>query len=92
MREFLLFFFSDQFPKYAESIPAGETSQALSNAAKKNEIFVIGGTFPEKDDNKLYNTCTVWNPQGELIAKFRKVRDNYFQEIMVLICTFGQSR
>lgn len=61
------------FPKYAESIPDGATSQALSECARKNNIFVVGGTIPEKDGDKLFNTCTVWNSKGELVAKHRKI-------------------
>ncbi|XP_014210274.1 omega-amidase NIT2 [Copidosoma floridanum] len=64
---------TDHFPKYAEVIPSGDTCLALSSAAKKNEIYVIGGTIPEKDGDKLYNTCTVWNPMGELVVKHRKM-------------------
>ncbi|XP_050493938.1 omega-amidase NIT2-like isoform X1 [Bombus huntii] len=61
------------FPKYAESIPDGETSVASSNAAKENNIYVVGGTMPEIGGDKLYNTCTIWGPDGTLIAKHRKV-------------------
>ncbi|XP_012282001.1 omega-amidase NIT2 [Orussus abietinus] len=61
------------FPKYAEPIPDGQTCTALSAAAKKNGIHVIGGTIPEKDGDKFYNTCTVWDPQGKLIGKHRKM-------------------
>jgi omega-amidase len=64
---------TEHFSKYAESIPTGETCLALSKAAKKNEIYIIGGTIPEKEGDKLFNTCTVWNPEGKLIAKHRKV-------------------
>jgi omega-amidase len=61
------------FNEYAESIPDGPTSKMLSAMAKKHSIFIIGGTFPERDGTKLYNTCTVWNPSGDMIAKFRKI-------------------
>lgn len=63
------------FPEYAEEIPAGETSLKLSAIAKELGIYLIGGTIPERDlrDNKLYNTCTIWSPSGDLIAKYRKV-------------------
>lgn len=61
------------FAKYCESIPDGETSAALSKAAKDNSIYVIGGTIPEKAGDKLYNTCTVWDPDGALIAVHRKL-------------------
>ncbi|KAL1513081.1 hypothetical protein ABEB36_002552 [Hypothenemus hampei] len=61
------------FSEYAESIPNGPTSKMLSKAAKDNNIFLVGGTFPEIENDKFYNTCTVWNPAGELVAKYRKM-------------------
>lgn len=47
----------------------------LSAIAKELGIYLIGGTIPERDlrDNKLYNTCTIWSPSGDLIAKYRKM-------------------
>jgi len=60
------------FPEYAEEIPGGST-EALASAAKENDVYVIGGSIPELDDGKLYNTCCVFNNKGELIEKFRKI-------------------
>lgn len=60
------------FPEYAEPIP-GPSTETLVNAAKENNIFLIGGSIPEEDKGKLYNTCTVYNPSGDMIAKHRKV-------------------
>lgn len=61
------------FNEYAESIPNGPTSEMLSKAAQDNKVYLVGGTFPEIENNKYYNTCTVWNPEGKLIAKYRKM-------------------
>lgn len=61
------------FKDYAEEIPCGETCKALSAAAKENEVYVVGGSIPESDGCRWYNTCTVWSPGGDLIAKHRKV-------------------
>lgn len=61
------------FKEYAEEIPSGETSKALSAAAKENQVYLVGGSIPESDGSAWYNTCTVWSPQGDLIAKHRKV-------------------
>nr|AEE63054.1 unknown [Dendroctonus ponderosae] len=61
------------FNEYAESIPNGPTSEMLSKAAKDNNVYLVGGTFPEIENSKYYNTCTVWNPEGKLIAKYRKM-------------------
>lgn len=65
------------FNEYAETIPDGYTTGKLSEIAKELGIYLVGGTIPERDatDSKtLYNTCTVWSPSGDLIAKHRKVR------------------
>lgn len=61
------------FNEYAESIPNGPTSDMLAKAAKEHDVYLVGGTFPEIEDAKYYNTCTVWNPNGEMIAKYRKM-------------------
>lgn len=63
------------FNEYAETIPDGKTCKTLSDLAKELNVYLIGGTIPECDeiDNKLYNTCTIWSPTGDLIAKYRKV-------------------
>lgn len=56
-------------------VPQGETCQKLSDIAKELKIYLIGGTIPEKEEssNKLYNTCTIWNPDGSLQATYRKM-------------------
>lgn len=67
----------EYFDQYAECIPDGPTSQQLSNIAKELNIYLIGGSIIERDAEKhnvLYNTATVWSPEGKLIAKHRKVR------------------
>lgn len=61
------------FSEYAETISEGPTCKMLSQAAKMNSVYLIGGTFPELEGDKYYNTCTVWNPEGQLIAKYRKM-------------------
>jgi omega-amidase len=65
----------EYFAKYAEIIPSGETSQNLSAIAKELAIYLIGGSIPERDEksNKLYNTCTIWNPDGTLQTFHRKM-------------------
>jgi omega-amidase len=61
------------FSQYAETIPNGETIQALSDCARQSKIYLVGGSIPERDGEKLYNTSTVFNPNGELLGKFRKI-------------------
>ncbi|ORX70233.1 Nit protein 2 [Linderina pennispora] len=63
---------------YAELIDGkqlGEAAQALSDMAKAAKVFLVGGSIYEKSAQgpAIFNTCTVWNPEGELILKHRKV-------------------
>ncbi|OGM49866.1 hypothetical protein ABOM_001457 [Aspergillus bombycis] len=44
------------------------------STARFRDIFVIGGSVPECDTSgKIYNTCAVYSPQGELLAFHRKM-------------------
>jgi len=75
------------FPVYAENIgftpgepynvqeSASESVKMLSAAAKEVGAWLIGGSIPERDakDGNVYNTCTVYNPSGELVAMHRKI-------------------
>lgn len=60
------------FAPYAE--PAGgPVWQALSDAARSNGIWVVGGSFPESEDGRLYNTSFVFDRTGRQVARHRKV-------------------
>jgi omega-amidase len=62
----------DCFREYAE--PAGGiTQQMLSNAAKESSVYLVGGSIPELENGKIYNTSFVYDPHGKLIASHRKV-------------------
>ena len=71
------------FEKYAEPIPSvGEpanevthpTTKAILDMAKEHNIYLIGGSIPERgEDGLLYNCCVVASPEGKIIAKHRKM-------------------
>lgn len=77
------------FAEYAEPVPIVEIDKEtnvmatkenspsvhlLQQKAIQHQIYIVGGSIPEVDhDNQLYNTCIVVNPQGQIIAKHRKV-------------------
>lgn len=51
----------------------GAVWQTLSDAAKENHIWVIGGSIPERDEQgALYNTCFVFDPTGTERGRYRK--------------------
>ncbi|KAI1790701.1 carbon-nitrogen hydrolase [Ganoderma leucocontextum] len=75
------------FPLYAETIgytpgkpydiPSSHSQSVkmLSAAAKEHNVWLLGGSIPEREEptGKLYNTATVYSPQGELVAIHRKI-------------------
>jgi predicted amidohydrolase len=64
----------DFFAPYAERIPSGATVTSLAECAAKNKVWLVGGSIPERsDDDKLYNTMTVYDPTGAMVATHRKV-------------------
>ena len=62
----------DEFPNSAEDLETGETSEFLSDLAVKYNVNILGGSFVQKKDGKLYNTCPVINREGEIIATYDK--------------------
>jgi omega-amidase len=58
--------------EYAEEIP-GDTTKFFSRAAADHGIYLIAGSIPERRNGKFYNTCTVFSPEGKMIAKHSKV-------------------
>lgn len=62
----------DKFPQSAETIENGETIEFLSELAQQYNVNILGGSFVEKRNEKLYNTCPVFNRDGELIATYSK--------------------
>jgi omega-amidase len=61
------------FPSYAETISDSVTFKMLSDAAVTHHIYLIGGSFPEREGSRLYNTSLSFGPNGQLLAKHRKV-------------------
>lgn len=60
------------FPAYAEEA-GGTIWSALSAMARENGIYLVGGSFPERENGRIYNTCFVFSPDGTQIARHRKI-------------------
>lgn len=50
-----------------------EVCRVLSAWARDNHILLVGGSVPEAEKERLYNTCFVFDSQGRQIARHRKV-------------------
>jgi predicted amidohydrolase len=62
-----------RFSAHAEKVPHGPTCAMLSSEAKKLRMTVVGGSMPERDGRRLYNTSPVFDPAGRLVARHRKI-------------------
>ena len=51
----------------------GEAQQALSAAAREAGIYVVGGSVPEREGERLYNTGYVYGRDGAQLARHRKL-------------------
>jgi len=61
-------------PLYAEEESNSESLSMLKRVAKSLNIYLIGGSIPEKaEDNKFFNTCYCIDRSGEVTAKHRKI-------------------
>ena len=60
------------FREYAEDA-GGETVDFLSSLAKELEIYLIGGSIPELENDSIYNTSFSFNKEGKIIGKHRKI-------------------
>jgi predicted amidohydrolase len=58
----------------AESIP-GPTTTRMAGEAKKHGLYILAGSIPEriKGADKVYNTSVLFDPNGEEIARYRKL-------------------
>ncbi len=63
----------ESFPLFAECAEDGPTAELLSSLAREYGLLIAGGSIPERDGDALYNTATLWAPDGTLIGKHRKV-------------------
>lgn len=51
----------------------GRIWQALCRMAADNRVYLVGGSMPEQDGDKIYNTSFIFAPDGVQIGKHRKV-------------------
>ncbi|MGH3006269.1 MAG: carbon-nitrogen hydrolase family protein [Gaiellaceae bacterium] len=59
----------------AETLEHGETFAAMAGWAERHGITLVGGSVAERREGreKLSNTCAVFDPEGDLVAVYRKI-------------------
>lgn len=64
---------NDKFIEYCEEEKTSRTISKISQLAHENNVYILAGSIPEKENANLYNTSYLFNRNGELIAKHRKM-------------------
>ena len=62
----------DWWKKNSGPIPGPQTNR-LCELARKTHQWIIPGSMWEIEDDKMYNTSVVISPDGDLVAKYRKM-------------------
>lgn len=62
------------FADYAEEYPHGPTIQFLARAAQAYQMFIVGGSIPERAaDGRIFNTSFLFAADGTLAGRHRKI-------------------
>lgn len=51
----------------------GAAEERLCAAAKRNHLWLVPGSLFEKSEGRIYNTAPVIDPQGQVVARYRKM-------------------
>lgn len=61
----------------AEDLDAGNgpIARCLAEVCRQHSVYVIGGGMPEvsAEPQRPYNTCVVYGPEGQLLARYQKI-------------------
>ena len=64
---------NEKFIEYCEEENTSYTLSEISKLANKNNTYILAGSIPEKEENKVYNTSYLFDKNGSIIAKHRKM-------------------
>ena len=64
---------NDKFIEYGEEEQTSTTLKHISKLANENDVYILAGSIPEKESDKLFNTSYLFDKNGKIIAKHRKM-------------------
>ena len=64
---------TQKFMEYAESSDNSPSLKIISESAKNNDIYLVAGSIPELLDGNIYNSCFIFNRNGQIIDVYRKM-------------------
>ncbi len=64
---------NEKFVKYCEEETNSTTLSTIAKLANENNTYILAGSIPEKEASKVFNTSYLFDKNGEIIAKHRKM-------------------
>jgi predicted amidohydrolase len=66
---------AETYLEAAEPLEGGESVEAMAGWARRHGITLVGGSIAERREGrtKLSNTSVLFNPEGEVVAVYRKI-------------------
>ena len=64
---------AEDLPARGSNEPGGPAYEFMREMARTHRIHVHGGSMGERGGEKLFNTTVVFNPDGQEIARYRKI-------------------
>ena len=64
---------TQKFRSYSESADNSPSLNTVSLAAKKNDVYIFAGSIPELLDGEVYNSCFIFNRNGDILDVYRKM-------------------
>jgi predicted amidohydrolase len=82
------YFAFDSYASGAEGLD-GPTVAMLREKAAKKKCHIFGGSFVRKDQEKLYNTSVLIDPQGSIVGQYSKIHLFGFKSEEATLLTRG---
>jgi len=83
------FFSFERYRSDSETLD-GPTVDAFQKKAIERECYILMGSIVERDGENLFNTSLLLNPQGQIIARYRKIHLFSYQSEEKRILTPGK--
>jgi deaminated glutathione amidase len=63
----------DRMPENAEPVDDSNSLEVIRRKAKEHRVYIHLGSFLEKAGSHVHNTALVFDPDGNILAKYRKI-------------------
>lgn len=65
----------ERYAEVAEDLEGGPTATRFAALSRQHGVYLLGGSIRERTEEpeRFYNTSTLFSPDGELLAAYRKI-------------------